>query len=816
MKPGIEKLSADDAYRSVDEVGLGFTTTDEVKPLHESQGQLRAEEAIAFGTGMAHEGYNLFAFGDPGVGRHTLIEASLSKRAKDLPAPDDWCFVNNFLDAQKPEAISLPPGSARTFSIDMEKFVEDLGIAIPAAFDSEDYRERRQSIEAETNERQEAEFQELHERAAKSGAALVRTPMGFAIAPVANGKVIEPSVFQALPEPQQETIRNNVVDLEKQLEEIVRKIPGWRKELAEKIHDLNREVTAYAATHLIDSLKLQYRLLPEIVDWLERVRSDIVDNAEQFWRAATETETPQLPMAFVDSPYERYQVNVVTDHEGHSCAPVVTVDHPTFSRLFGRIEHKSSFGNLVTDYRMIRGGSLHDANGGFLIIDVRDLLMQPMAWEKLKRSLKTGRLEIESVGEAMGYSGLTTLEPEAIPLNVKVVLIGDRMLYYMMAALDPDIARLFKVAVDFDESVVREPKTEKLFARFIAGLVAKNHVKPMDASGVARLVEHASRLIEDSARLSLDVGLIQDLVLESDQVAEIARKKIISRAEVDRAIDGRRRLDRVVHGRSIDNIMREIQLIETKGSVVGQINALAVMSLGDLSFGKPSRITANVRLGRGEVIDIERQVDLGGPLHSKGVMILSAFLGEVFGQKNPLALSASLVFEQSYGGVDGDSASAAELLVLLSALSRRPVRQGLAITGSVNQKGQIQAIGGVNEKIEGFFDICRKRGLRGKPGVVIPRANVQHLMLRADVVAAIRKDSFRIYPIDRIEDGVALMMGAPAGVPGPDGDFPSGSVYRLVAFRLESFAASMRRLVLPTPDGVPRGNGENGGKVAAL
>ena len=816
MKPGIEKLSADDAYRSVDEVGLGFTTTDEVKPLHESQGQLRAEEAIAFGTGMAHEGYNLFAFGDPGVGRHTLIEASLSKRAKDLPAPDDWCFVNNFLDAQKPEAISLPPGSARTFSIDMEKFVEDLGIAIPAAFDSEDYRERRQSIEAETNERQEAEFQELHERAAKSGAALVRTPMGFAIAPVANGKVIEPSVFQALPEPQQETIRNNVVDLEKQLEEIVRKIPGWRKELAEKIHDLNREVTAYAATHLIDSLKLQYRLLPEIVDWLERVRSDIVDNAEQFWRAATETETPQLPMAFVDSPYERYQVNVVTDHEGHYCAPVVTVDHPTFSRLFGRIEHKSSFGNLVTDYRMIRGGSLHDANGGFLIIDVRDLLMQPMAWEKLKRSLKTGRLEIESVGEAMGYSGLTTLEPEAIPLNVKVVLIGDRMLYYMMAALDPDIARLFKVAVDFDESVVREPKTEKLFARFIAGLVAKNHVKPMDASGVARLVEHASRLIEDSARLSLDVGLIQDLVLESDQVAEIARKKIISRAEVDRAIDGRRRrLDRV-HGRSIDNIMREIQLIETKGSVVGQINALAVMSLGDLSFGKPSRITANVRLGRGEVIDIERQVDLGGPLHSKGVMILSAFLGEVFGQKNPLALSASLVFEQSYGGVDGDSASAAELLVLLSALSRRPVRQGLAITGSVNQKGQIQAIGGVNEKIEGFFDICRKRGLRGKPGVVIPRANVQHLDVacrcgcsdpqRQLQNLSDRPDRRR----GRADDG------APAGVPGPDGDFPSGSVYRLVAFRLESFAASMRRLVLPTPDGVPRGNGENGGKVAAL
>lgn len=814
MEPAIDALSPDDAYRSVDETALGFATTDAVKPLHESQGQLRAEEAIAFGTGMSHDGYNLFAFGESGVGRHTLIETSLSKQAQDLPAPDDWCFVNNFLDAQKPEAIRLPPGSARTFSVDMEKFVVDLGIAIPAAFDSDDYRERRQSIEAETNERQETEFQALHERAAKSDAALVRTPMGFAIAPVANGKVIEPADFQALPEDRQESIRHNIVALEKKLEEIVRKIPGWRKDLAEKIHDLNRDVTAFAATHLIETLKQQYLLLPEIIDWLERVRSDVIDNAEQFWRAATETGAQQLPMAMVESPYERYQVNVIVDHEGRACAPVVTVDHPTFSRLFGRIEHRSSFGNLMTDYRMIRGGCLHEANGGFLIIDVRDLLMQPMAWESLKRCLKTRRLEIESLGEAMGYSGLTTLEPEAIPLNVKVVLIGDRMLYYMMSALDPDVARLFKVAVDFDDSMERKPETEALFARFIAGLVAKNPVKPMDASGVARLIEHASRVIGDSARLSLDVSLLQDLILEADQSASVARKKIISRTHVDQAIEGRRRrLDRV-HRRSIDNLMREIQLIETKGQAVGQINGLAVMSLGDLSFGKPSRITANVRLGRGEIIDIERQVELGGPLHSKGVMILSAFLGEVFGQNRPLALCASLVFEQSYGGVDGDSASAAELLVLLSALSRRPIKQGLAITGSVNQKGQIQAIGGVNEKIEGFFDICKQRGLRGRPGVLIPKANVQHLMLRTDVVAAIRRGSFTIYPIERIEDGVALMMGAPAGIAGADGEFPSGSVYRLVSLRLDAFAAAASRHVLRGQDAASPRKGENESRAA--
>lgn len=801
MDSGLEPLPAEAAYRVVDPAALGFDTTDDVNPFRDGLGQARAVEAVRFGTGIESDGYNLFAFGEAGTGRHTLLGAHLSELARKLPAPEDWCYVNNFADSQKPAAISLPPGSARTFSADMENFVEDLRVAIPAAFDSDDYRERRQSIEAEINERQESEFQSLHEQATKSDAALVRTPMGFAIAPVANGKVVEPAVFQALPEKQQEAIRQNVTELEKKLEEIVRHIPGWRKDLAEKIHDLNREVTAFAATHLIESLKQQYKLLPEIVDWLERVRSDVVDNAELFWRAVTESETPQAPMEFVESPYERYRVNVIVDNQGRDHAPVVTASHPTFSKLFGRIEHQARFGNLVTDYRMIRGGCLHDANGGFLLVDVRDLLMQPMAWEKLKRVLKTRRLEIESIGEAMGYSGLTTLEPETIPLDVKVVLVGDRMLYYMMSALDPDVSRLFKVAVDFDESFERTVETERLFARFIAGLVADNGIRPLDASAVARVIEHASRAIEDSRRLSLDVALIRDLLLEADYFASAARRKVISRAHVDLAIDGRRqRLDRI-HRRSIESVMRNISLIDTKGKAVGQINALSVISLGEFSFGKPSRITANVRLGRGEVIDIERQVELGGPLHSKGVMILTAFLGEKFGQNRPLALSASLVFEQSYGGVDGDSASAAELLVLLSALSGHAIKQGLAITGSVNQKGQIQAIGGVNEKIEGYFDICKQRGLRGRPGVIIPKANVQHLMLREDVVDAVRKGSFRIYPIDRIEDGIELVMGLSAGVADAAGAFPSGTIYRLISLRLDRFAATARRHI--SPPGVP-------------
>jgi lon-related putative ATP-dependent protease len=799
-------LGVDDVYRAVDPASLGFATTDDVEPLIDGLGQPRAVEAISFGTQIAREGYNLFAFGEPGVGRHTLIRAYLEEQAKSLPAPDDWCYVNNFVDGQKPEAIALPSGSARTFSVDMEKFVEDLRVAIPAAFESDDYRERRQSVEAETQQRQEAEFQKLHQQASEKGAALVRTPMGFAIAPVANGKVIEPAAFQALPKEKQEEIRQTVSELEKKLEDIVRRIPGWRKELAEKIHELNRDVTAFAATHLIDALKQKYALLKEIVDWLDRVRDDVVDNAEMFWRAVTESEAQQIPLQFVEPPYERYRVNVVVDNRDRTHAPVVSADHPTFAKLFGRIEHQSRFGNLVTDYRMIRGGCAHEANGGFLIVDVRELLMQPMAWEKLKRVLKTRRLEIESINEALGLSGLATLEPEAIPLDLKVVLVGDRMFYHLMSAYDPDVARLFKVAVDFDESFERSPESENLFARFVAGLARKNDIRPFESGAVARLIEQASRSIEDSKRLSLDIAMVQDLMYEADYWAGAQNRKTVSRVHVQKAIDLRReRLDRL-NRRSAEWIMRDIYLIETRGEAVGQINGLSVLSLGEFSFGKPSRITANVRLGRGEVVDIERQVELGGPLHSKGVLILSAFLGEKFGQRHPLALSASLVFEQSYGGVDGDSASAAELIVLLSALSGKAVRQGLAITGSVNQKGRIQAIGGVNEKIEGFFDICRQRGLRGLQGVIIPKSNVQHLMLREDVRAAVAKGSFRIFPIETVEEGIALLTGTAPGEADKKGVYPAGSVYRLVADRLEGYAKTAREQAMHM-DGDGNGKG---------
>ena len=786
-------LTVDQVYRRVDESTLGFRDTGEIEPLFDGLGQPRAAEAIEFGTAIAHDGYNLFAFGNQGVGRHTLVRAHLEEQAAKLPAPDDWCYVNNLTDGQKPEALRLPAGAARKFREDIDRFIENLRIAIPAAFESEDYRERRQAIEAEIQERQETAFQELHEKATRSNAALIRTPMGFAIAPVSQGKVIEPKVFQALPKETQEQIRKTVGELENDLEDIVRRIPDWRKEMAEKIRELNREVTAYAATHLIEALKQQYSTFETIVDWLERVREDIVNNAEMFWRAAMETDTPQLPMQMVETPYERYQINVLVDNGDRTSAPVVAADHPTFARLFGRIEHQSRFGALVTDYRMVRPGALHAANGGFLIVDVRDLLMQPLAWEKLKRVLKSKQLEIESMSSALGFAELSTLEPAPIPLDVKVVLVGDRMLYYMMTALDPDVNRLFKVAVDFDESFERTDETERLFARFIAGLACQCEVRPIAADGVARLLEHSSRVIEDSQRMSLDIALIRDLILEADHMAGRRNRKTISRAHVQQAIDSRRRrLDRI-HERSIEVVMRDIFLIDTAGEAVGQINGLAVLSLGELTFGKPSRITANVRLGRGEVVDIERRVELGGPLHSKGVFILSAFLGEKFGQNRPLAVSASLVFEQSYGGIDGDSASAAELFVLLSALSRRPIRQGFAVTGSVNQKGRIQAIGGVNEKIEGYFDICKRHGLRGHKGVLIPKSNVQHLMLSDEVAAAVRKGSFRIYPIETIEEGIELLTGMPAGEADAKGEYPKGTVYRYVTDRLDEYAAAARK-----------------------
>ena len=792
-----EPLNADRLRPRCDPGQFDFRTTADLEPLADSVGQERAVEAVRFGVSIRHEGYNLFAFGPPGTGKYTLVRRYVEERAGGEPVPADWCYVNNFTEPHKPRSLRLPAGRAVALRRDMERLVDDLRATITATFESDDYLARKQAIEEEFKERHEKAFNDLQERANARDLALIRTPMGFAFAPMQRGEVISPEIYRQWPAEHQEKTKQSVAELEEELQKTLQQVPQWQREQREKIRELDHEVTRFAVAHLMDRLRETYADLPEIMDYLGEVQADVVENAEEFM--TTEPATPMAAQALAmrrsltgPPSFRRYQANVIVDHGKDSAAPVVDEDHPTQPNLLGRVEHMAQFGALTTDFNLIKPGALHAANGGYLILDARKVLLQPFAWEELKRALSSREIRIQSIGESLGMTSTVTLDPQPIPLDVKVVLLGDRMLYYMLSQLDPDFPELFKVAVDFEDRVERKAENNQLFARLIATMVGRDSLKPFDAGGVARVIDHAARLAADSEKLTLHMRPIADLLCEADHWADQGGKEVVSAAEVDIAIDAQiHRSDRI-RARSQEEIQRGTILIDTDGKTVGQINGLSVLQLGAFSFGQPSRITARVRLGRGEVVDIEREVELGGPLHSKGVLILSGFLGQRFARTHPLALSASLVFEQSYGGVDGDSASSAELYALLSALSEFPIEQSFAVTGSVNQHGEVQAIGGVNEKIEGFFDVCVARGLTGRQGVLIPDSNVKHLMLRDDVVEAAAEGRFRILPVATIDHGIEILTGVAAGEADAEGRYKEGTVNGAVQARLAGFAERAR------------------------
>jgi lon-related putative ATP-dependent protease len=532
---------------------------------------------------------------------------------------------------------------------------------------------------------------------------------------------------------------------------------------------------------------------------LDAVQRDVVENVHDFLGSGDgEDAAAQIRRLLSETPAtHRYGVNVVVDNGGAKGAPVIYEDLPTHASLVGRIDHHSHFGTLVTDFSLIRSGALHRANGGYLVLDVRKVLQQPFAWEDLKRALRTREIRIEPPERLIGLSGTSSLEPERIPLDMKVVLLGERLLYHLLAEYDPDFLELFKVAADFEEEIDRGPGSELEYARLAATLGRSQGLRPFGREAVARVVEEGARLAGDGEKLSTHVQGIADLLREASQLAGEAGREVVERTDVQAAVEGRiRRADRV-RQRLLEETRRGTILIATAGTAVGQVNGLSVVQLGQFAFGRPSRITARVRMGKGEVVDIEREVELGGPIHSKGVLILAGFLGARYAADRPFTLSASLVFEQSYSGVEGDSASSAELYALLSALSGLPIRQSLAVTGSVNQLGEIQAIGGVNEKIEGFFDLCQARGLTGDQGVLVPASNVKHLMLRSDVVEAAGAGRFHVYPVETVDQGVELLTGMAAGERGPDGQFPDGTVNARVVARLAEMAERARAFAAP-------------------
>ena len=781
---------------------LTFETTAELADLAEVVGQPRATDAIQFGIGIRRDGYNLFVLGTLGTGRHAVARQFLERRAATEPVPSDWCYVNNFKQTHKPRALRLPAGMGVQLRDDMAELMEDLRSAIPAAFESEEYRARRQELEQELKERQEQAFEELRTQAEEHHIALIRTPSGMAFAPTRKGEVLNPEEFQKLPEAEQKRIEAVVSTLEEQLARIIHQFPQWRREGQQRLRDLDRDVSMSAVGHLLDELRKKYTELPEVVRYLDEVQEAVIENSDDFRRTEEGGEMTFLGIPIPRSltgtaSLRRFQVNVLIDHSATRGAPVVYEDSPSYQSLIGRVEHLAQMGALVTDFTLIKPGALLRANGGYLILDVRKVLMQPYAWEGLKRVLSSREVRIESLGQALSLVSTVSLEPEPIPLDVKVVLVGEHLLYYLLYYYDPDFRELFKVAADFEDSMARREDSDMLYARLIAMLARREGLLALDRQACARVIEHGARLAADAEKLSIRLRDISDLLRETDYWARQAKRSVVTGEDVQRALDAKVYRSDHVRERIQDDIRRGTLLIDTAGERVGQVNGLSVVMLGDFMFGHPSRITAQARLGKGEVLDIQREIELGGPIHSKGVMILAGFLGARYAAGRPLSLSASLVFEQTYGEVEGDSASSAELYALMSALAETPIKQSLAVTGSVNQHGEIQAIGGVNEKIEGFFDVCRARGLTGDQGVLIPAANVKHLMLRHDVVEACAQGKFHVYPVRTVDEGIELLTGVPAGERDDEGLFPDNTINQRVEVKLLVFAEQARAFGVP-------------------
>jgi predicted ATP-dependent protease len=778
-----------------DPAQFDFKTTEDLEHLTAFIGQPRAIGALEFGVGIRQKGYNIFAFGPEGIGKGNLVRKTFEAAADSEQVPSDWCYVQDFEQSHKPRAIELPAGKGIEFKHDMEQFVDDLQSALPVTFESEEYRSRLQEIQEALNKQQETALEELRTRAEKKELAVLRTPGGLAIAPVRDGEVISPEEFQGLPQEQRETLEKDIADLQEELEAMLANLPGWQRELREHVTSLNREMADIAVGGLIRQLLKDYAELPAIVEHLEAVQQDVVKHVRQIIDEGDPAKSsaptpPRGPFAALGarSTLQRYQVNLLVDHGSSESAPVVYEDNPTFQNLLGRIEHTAQMGALITDFSLIKPGALHRANGGYLILDARRLLQEPFAWEGLKRALRSEQLRMETPGQVQSFISTVTLDPEPIPLNLKVALLGDPMLYYLLMENDPESRELFRVASDFDDQMDRDSESQMLYARLIGSLATVHGLRPLDPGGVARIIEHSSRIIEDGRKLSIQMNHITDLMREADYWAGKADREVMTNEDVSKAIDAEIfRSDRIKE-RTQEQIYRETLLIDTDGKQTGQVNGLSVYQFGDFAFGRPSRITARVRVGKGEVLDIEREVELGGPIHSKGVLILSSFLGSRYSPERQLSLTASLVFEQSYGGVEGDSASSAELYALLSSIAEVPAKQSLAVTGSVNQFGRVQAIGGVNEKIEGFFDICNTRGLTGDQGVLIPDSNVQHLMLRDDVVQAVTEGKFHVYPIESIDQGIELLTDMSAGELDDDGAYPEDTINGKVQARLKKFA----------------------------
>jgi len=784
----IQPLTPDAMCRRLDPEQLPFDTTDELEDLADIFGQDRATDAIRFGIGIRNPGYNLFALGPEGVGKHTAVRHLLEETIQTSTNLSDWCYVNNFRQPANPNLLTLPAGRGAELQNDMLQLIEELRTIVPAAFENSDYLAQLHQIEEDFEKIEAQALEQLQEDAGRQDVSVTHRLGQFTFAPTHKGHAISPEEFEKLPEAKRKEIEKVVNDLQGRLQNILEvDIPRWRRESRARVKDLNKKTMVIAVGQSIHSLMDKYRDLPQVLQYLDHVEEDIVENIDAFRKPAENGDKQQL-LSMSGDFMRRYLVNLLVNNNNLTKAPVIYEDRPSFGALIGRIEHTAQLGTLITDFTQIKPGALHLANDGYLMVDAYKLLTQPYAWDGLKRVLKSGEIRIESLAEVLSLVSTVSLEPEPVPLDVKVILFGDRFLYYLLYAFDPDFAELFKVAADFDTDLPHSPESGQMYMRLIATLVRKNGLRPFDRGAVAAMMQYSMRLIEDTQKLSMHMRNISDLMQEANYWAGETGQETVTAAHTRQAWDARI----VRNSRSRDHIHESIRrgtmMIDTTGTEIGQINGLSVIELGDFRYGIPSRITATTRMGEGEMVDIEHETELGGPIHSKGVFILSSFLGARYSRNVPLSLAASLTFEQSYSGVEGDSASLAELCAILSSLAGIPLQQSLGVTGSVNQLGKVQAIGGVNEKIEGFFDICKQAGLNGQQGVIIPAANTEDLMLRDDVVEAARNKQFFIYPVATVDDTMELLTGMPAGDADTKGQFIEGSFNNMVQTKMIELA----------------------------
>ncbi len=792
----VKELPIHQIRKETDPDALGFATTAELEPLNWIIGQERAIEALKLGLGIKDEKnrYNIYVAGGPGTGKMSAVQDFLSRVSKSAPQPPDLCYVHNFENPYNPRYLELPAGTGCQLRDDMKHLIDRLKREIPKSLESDEFKARSKKIAERYVERRNKLFEEMETKSRQLGFAIQRTPIGINTLPLREGgEPLSQEEYEALSEEEKTSIREKQAEVQSVIQENLQQIAHVDEEREGEIKELAKQAVLFMIAPMFDQLQQRYGEVEKVVRFLQDAKNDIVEHLGDFQQGKNGGQRMALPFPAVQSdPLKRYLVNVFVDHCGTEGAPVIVEESATYTNLFGAIERRVQMGVATTDFTMIKPGSLHRANGGYLVLNANNLFRTSLSWDALKIAMKRGEIRIEDPMQMLGYSTTEGLKPEPVPFKMKVIIIGSPMIYELLHMYDEDFSKFFAVKSEFDTEMDRSEANEVNLARFVCTRCTESGLLPFDADGVARIVEHASELSGDQQKLSCRFSTLSALIKESSYWAEEDGADAVTAGHVRTALQKRDDRSNRIEEKIQEMIERNHILVDTEGERVGQLNGLAVLQLGDYMFGKPSRITATVHAGKSGIVDIEREADLGGHSHTKGIMILKGFLGERFGNEKPFSISASLAFEQSYSMVDGDSASSTELYALLSSISGVPIRQGIAVTGSVNQKGEIQPIGGVNEKIEGFFKVCKAKGLTGEQGVMIPCQNIDNLMLPEEIVEAVREGKFHIYAVATVEEGIETLTGVVAGVRGEDGGFPEGSVFYRAEQRVERIREALK------------------------